>query len=198
MTSLRQYSDDELVQQYRQGDDRAFEALLLRYETEVHDYIYLTVADAELADDLFQELFIKLMKVLQKGQYKADGKFKAWLLRLTHNMMMDHFRRDKRQLYVSNYDANRQIIDTLPASDLPEDFFDSQESFYYQLSDCVEALPAPQREVLKMRIYEDVPFKEIALRTNVSISTALGRMRYALINLRKMVAQRNITPIHSV
>ena len=136
-----------------------------------------------------------MMRTLKEGKYRAKGKFKAWLLRLTHNMMMDHFRSEKRSLYVTNYDANQQILDLTPASDLPEDFFDDQEALYHQISLCVEDLPEAQREVLKMRIYEDIPFKEIAERTEVSISTALGRMRYALINLRKMVRERNIAPV---
>ena len=110
-------------------------------------------------------------------------------------MMMDHFRQEKRALYVTNYDTNQQILDLTPASELPEDFFDAQEALYHQISLCVENLPEAQREVLKMRIYEDIPFKEIAERTEVSISTALGRMRYALINLRKMVRERNIAPV---
>lgn len=195
MTTLRTCSDDELVCQYCEGCDRAFAELLRRYETDIHNYIFLTIADSDVADDLFQEVFIKVMRTLKEGKYHAKGKFKAWLLRLTHNMMMDHFRREKRTLYVTNYDANQQILDLTPASELPEDFFDDQEALYHQISLCVEDLPEAQREVLKMRIYEDIPFKEIAERTEVSISTALGRMRYALINLRKMVQKRNIAPV---
>ena len=192
MTTLRMCSDDELVCQYREGCDGAFAELLHRYETDIHNYIYLTVADSDVADDLFQEIFIKVIRALREGKYCADGKFKSWLLRLTHNMIMDHFRSERRSLYVTNYDANQQILDLTPANDLPEDYFDDQEALYYQLSLCVEDLPEVQKEVLKMRIYEDIPFKEIAERTQVSISTALGRMRYALINLRKMVRERNI------
>lgn len=195
MTTLRTCSDDKLVCQYCEGCDRAFAELLRRYEADIHNYIFLTVADSDVADDLFQEVFIKVMRTLKEGKYRAKGKFKAWLLRLTHNMMMDHFRSEKRSLYVTNYDANQQILDLTPASDLPEDFFDDQEAMYHQISLCVEDLPEAQREVLKMRIYEDIPFKEIAERTEVSISTALGRMRYALINLRKMVRERNIAPV---
>lgn len=188
-------SDDELVRQYREGCDGAFAELLHRYEADIHNYIFLTVSDSDLADDLFQEVFIKVMRTLQAGKYKAHGKFKSWLLRLTHNLMMDHFRSEKRSLYVTNYDANQQILDLTPADDLPAEFFDDQEALYHQISLCVEALPETQREVLKMRIYEEIPFKEIAERTEVSINTALGRMRYALLNLRKMVRERNIAPV---
>ena len=182
-------NDSELVSRYiKNSDEKAFETLVRRYKSKVYTTIYLIVKDTFVAEDLMQDTFIKAVDVLRSGKYNDEGKFLPWVLRIAHNMAIDYFRRDKRYPNVVFEDGS-SVFNTLDfAEDSYEDLQIRNES-HAHLRDLIKRLPDSQREVLVMRHYEDMSFQEIADATGVSINTALGRMRYALINLRKMMSK---------
>jgi RNA polymerase sigma factor (sigma-70 family) len=182
-------SDSELVSRYIQsGDCKAFAELVKRYKSKVYTTIYLIVKDQYVAEDLLQDTFVKAVEMLRKGQYNEEGKFLPWILRIAHNMAIDNFRRDKRYPNVVFEDGS-SVFNTLEFAD--ENYEDQQirNETHAHLRELIKRLPDTQREVLVMRHYEDMSFQEIAEATGVSINTALGRMRYALINLRKMMGK---------
>lgn len=184
-------SDSELISLYIGGDESALKALILRYEQQVFTYILSMVKHRELAEDLFQETFIKVINTIRTGGYKDEGKFLQWAMRIANNLKIDYFRREQRlPLYESNGDFN--IFDTLGIEDPSVEQKMIQEQIYTDIKELLQYLPEEQREVLEMRIYQDISFKEIAEITKVSINTALGRMRYALINLRKLVEEKKL------
>lgn len=179
-------TDKQLVNAYANGDSSAFDTLLARYEKPVFNYILHTVKDQDLANDIFQETFVKAITVIRQGRYEDNGKFGAWLTRVAHNLVIDHYRRSKSENTVSN-DAEGQ--DLLNDKDLCEDSIEEtivRTQLTKDLRRLVRELPETQRQVLMMRIYRDMSFKEIAEETGVSINTALGRMRYALRNMRRL------------
>lgn len=184
-------NDSELVSRYiNNSDEKAFETLVRRYKSKVYTTIYLIVKDTFVAEDLMQDTFIKAVDVLRSGKYNDEGKFLPWVLRIAHNMAIDYFRRDKRYPNVVFEDGS-SVFNTLDfAEDSYEDLQIREES-HAHLRDLIKRLPDTQREVLVMRHYEDMSFQEIADATGVSINTALGRMRYALINLRKMMSKHS-------
>lgn len=186
-----QLHDQELVDLYIAGDESCLEILIARHKKRVFSYVMMVVRDRHLAEDIFQDTFIKVIQTLKRGSYNDEGKFLPWVLRIAHNLIIDHFRRQKRMPLVDGGDdfdifsivSMRQgnVEDRLVKKQVRSD-----------VRQAVEKLPAEQREVLIMRHYLDMSFKEIADATNVSINTALGRMRYALINLRKQMEKKNI------
>jgi RNA polymerase sigma factor (sigma-70 family) len=184
-------NDSELVSLYiKNNDEKAFETLVRRYKSKVYTTIYLIVKDTFVAEDLMQDVFIKSVDVLRSGRYNDEGKFLPWILRIAHNMAIDYFRRDKRYPNVVFEDGS-SVFNTL---DFAEDSFEEiqiREESHSHLRSLIKMLPDTQREVLVMRHYEDMSFQEIADATGVSINTALGRMRYALINLRKMMSKHS-------
>ena len=183
-----QVSDSELVSLYISGNEKAFATLMLRYKSKVYTTIYLVVKDQYVAEDLLQETFIKSVEVLRTGRYNEEGKFLPWILRIAHNLAIDYFRREKRYPTVVFEDGSN-VFNSL---DFSEDSFEAMEikrESHEHLRELIKRLPDQQREVLVMRHYEDMSFQEIADSTGVSINTALGRMRYALINLRKMMSK---------
>ena len=184
-------NDSELVSLYiKNSDEKAFETLVRRYKSKVYTTIYLIVKDTFVAEDLMQDVFIKAVDVLRSGRYNDEGKFLPWVLRIAHNMAIDYFRRDKRYPNVVFEDGS-SVFNTL---DFAEDSFEEvqiREESHSHLRSLIKMLPDTQREVLVMRHYEDMSFQEIADATGVSINTALGRMRYALINLRKMMSKHS-------
>ncbi len=184
-------NDSELVSRYiKNSDEKAFETLVRRYKSKVYTTIYLIVKDTFVAEDLMQDTFIKAVDVLRSGKYNDEGKFLPWVLRIAHNMAIDYFRRDKRYPNVVFEDGS-SVFNTLDfAEDSYEDLQIRNES-HAHLRDLIKRLPDTQREELVMRHYEDMSFQEIADATGVSINTALGRMRYALINLRKMMSKHS-------
>jgi RNA polymerase sigma factor (sigma-70 family) len=185
-----QVSDSELVSLYIHGNDKAFEHLVNRYKSKVYTAIYLIVKDQYVAEDLMQETFIKTVDMLRTGRYNDEGKFAPWIMRIAHNMAIDYFRRDKRYPSIV-FEDGTPVFNSL---EFAEDSFESQtikQETHEHLRELVKRLPDPQREVLVMRHYEDMSFQEIADATGVSINTALGRMRYALINLRKMMSKHS-------
>ena len=184
-------SDRDLIRAYREGDERAFETLLNRYQSGVFSKIVFVVRDHEVANDLFQDTWIKVVKVLKSGKYVEEGKFGPWVMRIAHNAAIDHFRRNRKKRMVRPTDEF-DIFDTI-AHDAPN-AMDSmvQEEVLAELRQLIPALPEEQREVVKMRLEQQYSFREIAEETGVSINTALGRMRYALINLRRMVEEQQL------
>lgn len=186
-----QLTDQELILSYLKGNDRSFEILLNRHKEKIYTSIYLFVKDSEMADDIFQDVFIKILNTLRKGKYNHEGKFLQWALRISYNMCVDNFRRSKRRTKVSASETF-DIFDVLESKDtnMEQDMIKSQ--LYKKVRELVDKLPAEQREVVILRHYADMSFKEISQLTRVSINTALGRMRYALINMRKMAGEKEL------
>ena len=180
-------SDRELVENYRNGDLASFELLVSRYQAQVYSYIMTLVKDRQLADDIFQDTFVKIIRTIKAGVYKDEGKFVQFAMRISHNLVIDHFRKENRIPTVESSSEDYNYIDNAPISDPSVEQNMINEQIHSDLRKMIDYLPVEQREVLRMRIYDDMSFKEIADVTNVSINTALGRMRYALINLRKMM-----------
>ena len=190
---LTKLTDKELVMAYANGDNSAFDTLLGRYEKSLFNYILTIVKDEDLANDIFQETFVKAITVIRQGRYEDNGRFGAWLNRVAHNKIIDHFRRAKAENTVSN-DADEEI-DLLNDRSLCEESIEDvmvSGQLTRDLQRLVAELPDVQRQVLMMRIYRDMSFKEIAEETGVSINTALGRMRYALRNMRRLAEENQI------
>lgn len=192
MENLNQLTDDMLVALYSKGNDKAFDVLLSRYQGKIFNYILFIVRNQELAEDIFQETFVKAIVTMQQGRYNADGKFGAWITRIAHNLVIDSFRQERNENTISNDETE---VDLLNDVDLCDDNIEVQMVNDQTLTDVrrlVDALPDSQREVVYMRYYQDLSFKEIAEIVGVSINTALGRMRYALLNMRKIAEEKHI------
>ncbi len=186
MDNLLLMTDEELVASYAEGNNSAFEVLLSRHKQSLFSYILYVVRNRDLADDIFQDTFIKAISTIKQGKYTENGKFRAWITRIAHNLIIDYFRQERNENTVSNDDYEFDLFnnpklcdDTIEATLVKTQVLDDVKKL-------VEFLPESQREVLNMRYYQDLSFKEIADRTGVSINTALGRMRYAIMNMRKM------------
>lgn len=184
-------SDSELIRAYRGGDEQAFEILLTRHQERVYTKINFIVRDSELANDLFQDTFIKVVRLLKEGKYIEEGKFLPWILRIAHNMAIDHFRRNKKMKMVRSRDE-MDVFDKIDTGDSHVEDLLVEDQIHTDVRRLIDELPVDQREVVRMRMYDNLSFKEIAETTGVSINTALGRMRYAVINLRKIVGDNNI------
>ncbi|WP_282050285.1 RNA polymerase sigma factor [Maribacter aquivivus] len=186
-----QIEDSQLVKEYIQGDERAIEALINRHNSRLTGFIYSKVGDRELTEDIFQDTFMKVIRTLKRGAYNEEGKFLPWVMRIAHNLVIDHFRKHNRMpMYNSKESYN--IFSLLGDDKLNAEKQLIKEQIDSDLLRMIKELPEDQQEVLEMRIYKDMSFKEISDNTGVSINTALGRMRYALINLRKLVEANNI------
>ncbi len=185
-------SDRELLNSYLQGNKSAISTLIDKYNRRVRDYLRMMVKDDDVADDIAQETFIKVIKVIDEGRYVDNGKFLSWVLRIAHNRALDYFRAQKSNNSVNESSAGYNVLGTLRyAENSIEDNIISDQTDQ-SIRDLVELLPEEQREVVMLRYYSDLSFKDIAEQTGVSINTALGRMRYALINLRKMIKEKNL------
>ncbi len=185
-------TDETLVALYAQGNNEAFDILLNRYKDRLYAYIYYTVRNEELAEDIFQETFTKAIVTIQQGRYNENGKFPAWLTRIAHNLIIDCFRQEKQENLVSCDEEERYLLNNIRLS---EGTVESEIVNHQILSDVrrlIKHLPDEQREVVHMRFYQDLSFKEIAEMTGVSINTSLGRMRYAILNLRRMAEKYGI------
>ncbi len=184
-------SDQELIGKYLEGNQASLEKLILRHQKRIFGYIIMVVKDKELAEDIFQDTFIKVIKTLRSGSYKEEGKFLQWVMRIAHNLTIDHFRKSKRIPTIENSEEY-DIFETIRMfDDSVEDRMIVQQ-IHKDVKEIIELLPSEQKEVLKMRHYAGMSFKDIAEQTDVSINTALGRMRYALINLRKLIKDKNL------
>ena len=192
MNTLKSMTDEELVVCYAQGNNAAFDTLLGRYKSSVYSYIYYIVQDKELAEDIFQETFVKVIVTIKQGGHTENGKFKAWIMRIAHNLVIDSFRQERSENTISNDEVE---VDLFNNRDLCEETIEDSLVRRQVLSDVrklVKHLPDNQREVLEMRYYQDLSFKEIADLTGVSINTALGRMRYAILNMRRMAEENHM------
>ncbi|MEE9440260.1 MAG: sigma-70 family RNA polymerase sigma factor [Saprospiraceae bacterium] len=183
--NVHELKDKELILTYLEGNDKAFEVLLTRHKDKIYTSIYLFVKDRDLANDLFQDVFIKIIDTLRKGKYNHEGKFLQWAMRIAYNMCVDNFRRNKRRTKISATETF-DIFDILQCKDDNMDTTMIKSEMHQKVRKLVDQLPPEQREVVILRHYADMSFKEISQLTRVSINTALGRMRYALINMKKM------------
>ncbi|RLD57456.1 MAG: RNA polymerase subunit sigma-24 [Bacteroidetes bacterium] len=186
-------TDYDLVKQFIDGNQLSLETLINRHKKRVYTYIFLIVKKQHLAEDIFQDTFIKVIKSLRQGKYKDEGRFVSWVLRIAHNLVIDYYRKEKHLKVYSNDDNEIDIFNSQKFSEktIEEDIISDQISQEVKL--LIEELPEDQKEVIILRHYAGLSFKEIAEQTNVSINTALGRMRYALINLRKLIEEKQLT-----
>lgn len=184
-------TDNQLIASYQSGEESALKTLITRYEKRLFSYILLSVKNKELAEDIFQDTFIKVINTIRSGNYREEGKFFQWVMRIANNLKIDHYRKMQR-LPVFEGNGEYDIFDILGTREESVEQKMIREQVFSDLTRMVDYLPDEQREVLTMRIYQDYSFKEIADITGVSINTALGRMRYALINLRKIIAKNKV------
>lgn len=189
---LCKLSDYELVEKFIKGSQTSIETLINRHRNRVYTYIYLIVKNQQLAEDIFQDTFIKVVQSLKRGKYTDNGKFLSWVIRIAHNLIIDHFRREKQFNITTREDYKTDIFNSrkLAYGTIEDEMVQSQ--IITDVRGLIDELPADQREVVMLRHYGGLSFKEIAEHTNVSINTALGRMRYALINLRKLIGEKKL------
>ncbi len=183
--------DAELVSNYIRGDESALSVLIERHKQKIYSFIYSKVYDRDITEDIFQDTFIKVIRTLKRGKYNEEGKFLPWLMRIAHNLVIDHFRKNSRMPKFDNT-GEFSIFSVLSDSSLNAEKSMIKDQVESDVRRVIEELPEDQKQVLLMRMYQDMSFKEISERTGVSINTALGRMRYALINMRKVIEQNNI------
>jgi len=198
MSAQMLITDDELVREYVSGDESVLEVLLNRHKKQIFANIRIMVKDRELAEDIFQETFFKVINSLRKGQYYEEGKFLPWVLRISHNLVIDHFRRKQKMPTISSSQVNKEgeefdIFDRLKLKEPSRENELVQQQVHNEVRGLIELLPKEQKEVLMMRHHFDMSFNEISDLTGVSINTALGRMRYALINMRKMMKEKKVS-----
>ena len=186
MQLTQQLSDAELIHSFIQGDEQALEVLIYRYKDKIYTSIYMLVKDKYIAEDIFQDAFLKMIRTMRDGRYAEQGKFLPWAIRVAHNLCMDHFRKVRQQVPVMMADG-RDIMELLPLTTSSASDAMEQRQVNASVRQLIEQLPEEQREVIVLRMYGDLSFKEIADITSVSNNTALGRMRYGLMNLRKMI-----------
>ncbi|HEY8388440.1 MAG TPA: sigma-70 family RNA polymerase sigma factor [Parasegetibacter sp.] len=191
MKSLTKKTDNELIRLFMDGDLSALEVLVLRHKDKIHTSILFLVKDKYLAEDIFQEVFIRIIDTLRSGRYTDEGKFLPWAMRIAHNLCVDHFRKVKRTPTIKTGD-DRDIFEVLNFTEAGADTKMMKRQSHDRVREMLDRLPEDQREVIILRHYADMSFKEIASLTNCSINTALGRMRYGLINLRKMMVEKKI------
>lgn len=193
---LDQVDEKILVKEYLNGNEAAFEKLLRKNQGKVFGYIMKMVRDEELANDIFQDTFMKVIRTLKSGKYNEEGKFLPWVMRIAHNLIIDHFRKDKKVPIAGRGSGNDEDeFDIFSILKIEDDNVEDEMIYQQILSDVkglIDFLPEDQQEIIRMRIFMGMSFKDIADRTDVSINTALGRMRYALINLRKLVKEKNL------
>lgn len=193
--AMNNFEDRELVSAYLDGNEKAFETLLMRHKDKVYRFIYMKVRDGALAEDIFQDTFIKVVRTLKSGAYNEEGKFLPWAMRIAHNLVIDYFRKKNKVRLISESSSQRDDYNVFHTIDNDEKNVQeemSQIELEQQMVDLIDHLPESQRDILKKRIFKEMSFKDIADEEQISINTALGRMRYALINLRKLIDKHNL------
>ncbi len=185
-------SEKVLIRSYLNGDQSSLQTLIERHQNRLYSYIFLLVKDKQLADDVFQDTYVKVINTLKRGNYKEEGKFIQWVMRIAHNLVIDHFRKSKKIPFVDSNNSDYNIFDTIRFTDpsIEEQLVLNQ--IHADVKKLMQFLPDEQKEVIYLRCYAGLSFKDISEHTEVSINTALGRMRYALINLRKLIEEKNI------
>lgn len=191
MKNVKVNDDAILVREYINGDEQALSQLINRHQHRIYSFIYSKVFDKDIAEDVFQDTFIKVIRTLKRGKYNEEGKFLPWVMRIAHNLVIDHFRKNKRMPRFEN-SRDFDIFSVLSDTGLNAEKQIIKDQIENDVKELIKELPEDQLEVLTMRIYKNMSFKEISERTGVSINTALGRMRYALINLRKIIEKHNL------
>lgn len=192
MNKIDCMTDEELALRYTDGDNQAFDELLARHQDKLFTYIMFVVRDQDVANDIFQDTFVKIITKLQEGKYSDSGKFGYWIIRIAHNVIMDWYRLQKNSHIIEPKDNNLSNLRALSILDKNREDEIVKDQILQDVRHMMDNLPAPQREVVYMRFYQDLPLKEIAEITGVSINTALGRMRYAVLNLRRMAKEHDI------
>lgn len=192
MSKLNLMTDEDLVVSYAEGNNSAFDVLLNRYKGCVHSYIYFIVRNKELTEDLFQETFVKVITTIKQGRYTDNGKFKAWIMRIAHNLIIDNFRQERNENLISNDEVEVDLFNNMKLCDHTIEEKLVKQQVLEDVRRLVGFLPETQRKVLEMRFYQDMSFKEIADTTGVSINTALGRMRYAIMNMRRLAEENHM------
>ncbi len=185
-------ADSILVKTYLQGDEKSLEILIFKYKSRIYNFIYSKVLDKDLSNDLFQDTFVKVIKTLRMGKYNEEGKFLPWTMRIAHNLIIDHFRKSNRMPKFKSKDKDFDIFNLIKDSSNNAEKQIVLDQISTDVKILVEMLPYNQKEVVKMRLYKDMSYKEIAENLEISVNTALGRMRYAIINLRKLIKKHNI------
>lgn len=197
--NLSKLEDKELVSLYTNGQEKAFEVLLNRHKNKIYNYILMKIRDQALSQDIFQETFIKVINTLKKGNYNEEGKFLPWAMRIAHNLMIDHFRKTNKVRMISESSSRSEdftIFDLLEVQDNNVEDDIVYNELVNQMVELIDHLPDSQRDILNMRIFKEMSFKDIAKKEDISINTALGRMRYALINIRKLIEKHKlVTPL---
>ncbi|MDL2223465.1 sigma-70 family RNA polymerase sigma factor [Bacteroidales bacterium OttesenSCG-928-M11] len=192
MIDLKKMTDEQLVVDYANGNNVAFDVLLSRHKSNVYSYIYFIVHNKELAEDIFQETFVKAIMTIKQGRYTESGKFRAWINRIAHNLIIDNYRQEKNEQTISNDECEVDLFNNAKLSEktIEDEIVNTQ--ILADVKKLIDYLPDNQKEVLLLRYYQDLSFKEIADITGVSINTALGRMRYAILNMRRMAEEKNM------
>jgi RNA polymerase sigma factor (sigma-70 family) len=191
MVRNKKETDSSLIKSYLDGSEHSLGILIKRHQQRLYSFIYSKIQDRDVTEDVFQDTFIKVIKTFKKGNYNEEGKFLPWVMRISHNLIIDYFRKSNRMPTFKNTDEF-DIFSVLSDGNLNAEKKIIQEQIYSDVRDLVKELPEEQKEVLIMRMYKDMSFKEISENTGVSINTALGRMRYALINMRKLIEKHKI------
>jgi len=184
--------EQQLIKDFLKGKPSGLQKLIELHQSRLYSYIYVMVKDKQLADDIFQDTFVKIINTLKSGSYKDEGKFIQWAMRIAHNLVIDHFRKAKKVNFAESLREDYNILDNLRMTDLSIEDEIVRQQIHRDVKSLLEFLPVEQKEVLFLRCYADLSFKDIAEQTDVSINTALGRMRYALINLRKLIKEKKI------
>lgn len=192
---LSNLGDSDLITSYINGNEEAFETLLLRHKDRVYRYIYSKLKDSQLSNDVFQDTFVKVVNTIKLGNYNEEGKFLPWCMRIAHNLVIDHFRRQSKMRMISEtspFDSSYSIFHKIDSGE--DNYLESKtkEELENQMVSLIDYLPEVQKEIIRLRIFQDLSFKEIAELKDISINTALGRMRYALINMRKLIDKHNL------
>ena len=192
MNTLKMRTDEELVTLYAKGNNTAFDVLLSRYKSSLYSYIFFIVHNKDLAEDIFQETFVKVIMTIKQERYVENGKFKAWITRIAHNLIIDNYRQERSKNIISNDEVDVDLFNNIKLCEGTIEDNMVRHQVLLDVKKLVQHLPDNQREVLEMRYYQDLSFKEIADITGVSINTALGRMRYAILNMRRLTEENQI------
>ncbi|MDR1683288.1 MAG: sigma-70 family RNA polymerase sigma factor [Candidatus Symbiothrix sp.] len=192
MIQLKKMTDEELVIAYAEGNNEAFDFLLNRLKSNVYSYIYFIVRNREMTEDIFQDTFVKAITTIKQGRYTETGKFRAWINRIAHNLIIDYYRQEKNEQTISNDDCEVDLLNNVKLADGTIEDAMVKDQILSDVKKLINYLPDNQKEVLLLRYYQNLSFKEIADITGVSINTALGRMRYAILNMRRMAEEKNM------